>query len=290
MLDAFVRKTAKEHPSENVIFAIHQRYSFERPLLQLDMEVKDEKLRNVSVVTYNKLSELKNANLTNTTVCIDEIHMKKVEPEDLHAIQAKSLWIVIRDTFQGNPEEYIRQEFPDWVIVNLSYPLRTSKNLSEKVKSGQVDFSTYTNNFNSSMQVAPNMPLGPEPLILSRSEGSYHARLQQAFIVLGIDKPALIILSYTMKPTPEEIQAAKATTSHQELAEKTDSDSQNILVAIEAVKACQRPDGPPLLWFGLSFEYVSDAKASIKEWIKGKNRNFSGWSAVVLPQERTLKN
>ena len=76
-----------------------------------------------------------------------------------------------------------------------------------------------------------------------------------------------------MEPTAEEIQAAKATTTHQQLA-------QNILVAIEAVKACQRPHGPPLLWFDSSFAYVSDAqgdaKASIKEWIKGKNRNFSG--------------
>ena len=222
--------------------------------------------------------------LTNATVCIDEINVEYVKPEDLLAIKAKSVWIVIRDTDQRqeNPEEYLRQQFPDWVVVNLSYPLRTSKNLSEKVKSdkvyyGPVYYKTHTNNFNSSMQVAPNMPLGPEPLILLRSEGSSHARLQQAFIVLGIDKPALIILSfYDMKPTTEEIQAAKATTSHQELAEKTDDRSQKLLVGIEAVKACQRPHGPPLLWFDSSFAYVSDAKASIKEWIKGKNRNFSG--------------
>ena len=280
ILDAFARKTSKEHSSENVIFALHQTLSSNRPLLQLDLEVKFEKLTNVSVVTYTELSELKNANLTNATVCVDEIHMNKVKPEDLHAIQAKSLWIVIRDTNQSreNPEEYLRQQFPDWVIVNLSYPLRTSKNLSEKVKSGQVTFDTHTNNFNSSMQVALNMPLGPEPLILQSSDGSYHARLQQAFIVLSIDKPALIILNYlNMKPTTEEIQAAKATTLHQDLAEKTDYESKNILVAIEAVKACQRPHGPPLLWFSSGWLVVfSDAKASIKEWIRGKNRNISG--------------
>ena len=101
MLDAFARKTAKEHPNENVIFAIHKCVSWARPLLQLDMEVKHEKLRNVSVVTYTELSEMKNANLTNTTVCVDEIHMESVKPEDLRAIQAKSLWIVIRDTQQN---------------------------------------------------------------------------------------------------------------------------------------------------------------------------------------------
>ena len=45
-------------------------------------------------------------------------------------------YIVIRDTDQSqeNPEEYLRIQFPDWVIVNLSYPLRTSKNLSDEVK------------------------------------------------------------------------------------------------------------------------------------------------------------
>merc|ERR1719350_2708291 len=78
-----------------------------------------------------------------------------------------------------------------------------------------------------------------------------------------------------MKPTTEEIQAAKATTSHQELAEG-DEYAQNCMVGIEAVNACQRPHGPPLLWFYSHYANVSDAKASIKEWIKGKNRNFSG--------------
>ena len=126
------------------------------------------------------------------------------------------------------------------------------------------------------MKVVPNMPLGPEPLMLLSSRGSYHARLQQTFSIVGKDKFALIILSYGyMKPTPEEIQVAKATTSHQDLAVKTDKYSQNILVGIEAVKACQRPHGPPLLWFNLSKTNVSDTKASIKEWIKGKNRSIS---------------
>jgi chromosomal replication initiation ATPase DnaA len=32
MLDAFVRKTAKEHPHEKVIFAIHQYFFQSRPL------------------------------------------------------------------------------------------------------------------------------------------------------------------------------------------------------------------------------------------------------------------
>merc|ERR1719509_136163 len=207
--------------------------------------------------------------------------MQDVEPEELNAIQARTLWIVIRDTNQdGNPEEYLRNKFPGWEIVNLSIPLRTSKTLSEKIQSGQVTHASHTNNFNSSLKVATNMPLGPEPLILPRSEGSIKARLQLVFSGVGKDKLALVILdSLDMKPTAEEIQAAKATTTHQRLAEMTES--QNILVGIEAVKACQRPHGPPLLWFQSDYDFVSDDKASIKEWMAGKNKIICGKDLIT---------
>ena len=84
MLDAFTMKMAEEHPDENLTFAIHKSYSYSRPLLQLDLEVKYEKLRlnNVTVVTFEKLSELSDANLLNDTVCVDEIDMEHVKPEE----------------------------------------------------------------------------------------------------------------------------------------------------------------------------------------------------------------
>jgi hypothetical protein len=285
MLDAFTMKMAKEHPEENLTFAIHQSDPDARSLLQLDLEVKYEKLRlnNVTVVTFKTLFELSDANLLNDTVCVDEIDMSDVEPEELNAIQARTLWIVIRNTHRGgNPEEYLRNKFPGWEIVNLSIPLRTSKTLSEKIQSGLADNILHTNNFNSSLKVTTNMPLGPEPLILPRSEGSIKARLQLVFSGVGKDKLALVILNYyNMKTTAEEIQAAKATTTHQQLAEKTDSQSQNILVGIEAVKACQRPHGPPLLWFESRYAFVSDDKASIKEWMAGKNKNICGKDLIT---------
>ena len=285
MLDAFTMKMAKEHPEENLTFAIHKTYSEARPLLQLDLEVKYEKLRlnNVTVVTFVELSELSDANLLNDTVCVDEIDMEDVKPEELNAIQARTLWIVIRDTNQrGNPEEYLRNKFPGWEIVNLSIPLRTSKTLSEKIQNGQVYDQFHRNNFNSSLKVTTNMPLGQEPLILPRSEGSIKARLQLVFSGVGKDKLALVILySIYMKPTAEEIQAAKATTTHQQLAEKTGNRSQNILVAIEAVKACQRPHGPPLLWFDSRYAFVSDDKDSIKEFMRGKNKKMSAKDLIT---------
>ena len=126
------------------------------------------------------------------------------------------------------------------------------------------------------------MPVGPKPLILPKSEGSYHARLKHAFSAVGKDKPVLIILdNLHMKPTLEEIQEAKRTTLHQRLAEKSDRHSQNILVGIEAVKACQRPH-PPLLWFAFIYgQHVSDTKEDIKEWMKGRNRNFTGRDLIT---------
>ena len=287
MLDAFTMKTAKELPEENVMFAIHQIDSTATPLLQLDLEVKYEKakLNNVTVKAFKRISHLTDANLTHATVCLDEISLKDVKPKHLRDIKAKSLWIVIRDTCQleKNPEEYLRQKFPEpWIIVNLSYPLRTSKNLSDKVKSGKVTYRDHTNDFNNSLQVASNIPLGPKALFLGRSKGSYHTRIYQAFSAGGKDKVALIILAYTcMFPTTEEIQAAKATTSLQALAKQTDHWSQNLLVAIEAVNACQRPHGPPLLWFDSNYAYISDGKDSIKEWMKGKNKNIAGRDLIT---------
>ena len=311
MLETFAIKTAKENPDENVVFGINQ-YSWARPLLQLDLEVKFEKLKlkNLTVFSYENLSELTDANLcnesmngvsrlvlsaggyepmvqnilSNTTVCLDEIWMKNLKPDDLEAMSVKSLWIVIRDTWQKeeSPEDYLRKQFPGWVIVNLTCPLRTTKILSEKVKSGQVGHELHTNNFNQLLKLAPHMPLGPEPLIFSRYEGSYYERLQQAFSLVGKDKPLLIILDYDyMVTTSEEIKVAKVTAFSQRAAEalparlKTDTSNprtNNLLVGIESVKACLRPHKTPLLWFDSDYEYLSDSSSSIKNWMKGKNK------------------
>ena len=79
MLDAFATNTAKKQPEEEeVIFAIYQHFSSVRPLLHLDLEAKYENmnLRNITVVQFNRISELNSVSLTNKTVCIDEIDME----------------------------------------------------------------------------------------------------------------------------------------------------------------------------------------------------------------------
>ena len=90
----------------------------------------------------------------NAVICIDEISMKNVEPKWLLEAKAKSLWIVIRETTGSDSEEYLRNKFSDWEIVNLNYPLRTTKTISEKVKRGQVFSNIHVNSFNKSLKVS----------------------------------------------------------------------------------------------------------------------------------------
>ena len=126
------------------------------------------------------------------------------------------------------------------------------------------------------------MPLGPEPLTLSQSQGSYQERFQYAFDSVSKDMPALIILNYiSIKPTHKEIKEAKKTTDLKELALKTDVSSQNCLVGIEAVKACKRSHGPPFLWFSSNRSYISDTKEDIKEWMKGRKKEFIGRDLIT---------
>ena len=87
-------------------------------------------------------------------ICIDEINMENIEPKWLLEAKAKFLWVVIREITARNPEEYLRDEFPGWEIVNLSYPLRTPKQISEKVKWGQVFSNIHANSFNKSLKVS----------------------------------------------------------------------------------------------------------------------------------------
>ena len=83
-------------------------------------------------------------------------------------INAKALWVVIRDTKTTDPQEYLKEQFQDWEIVNLTYPLRTSKTLSEVVKNDDIYYTLHRNTFNSSLDLPPNMPNGPKPLLLPR--------------------------------------------------------------------------------------------------------------------------
>ena len=210
--------------------------------------------------------------------------MEKVQLEDLHKIQAKSIWTVIRDPKSDNPEEDLKEKLPGWHIVNLTHPLRTSKNISEKVKeSGGGGVWGLGNKFNGSLDIVENMPLGPEPLVIPSSKGSYKERCQLVFNTVAKDKSAFIIIDYYhMSPSAKEIQEAKqSTTANEELAQDTNKSSQNLLVGIEAVKACDRPK-PPLIWLNSNYDYVSDDKENIKAWMRG-SKDFIGCDVITTP-------
>ena len=172
--------------------------------------------------------------------------------------------------------------------VNLTHlALRTSKTISEKVKTdgGGGYFASLGNKFNDSLEIVDNMPLGPEPLIIPSSEGTYKVRLQHTCNTVAKDKSALVIINYKiggMSPTHQEIQDAKHSSTNEQLAQKTDEGSQNLLVGIEAVKACDRPK-PPLIWLNSRFDYVSDDKENIKAMMRG-SKDFIGCDLITTPE------
>ena len=244
-------------------------------MLKLELEIKYEQmnLQNITVKSFQKLEEVTWSNYS--FVCIDEINLFDVKVEELKKINAKGLWIVIRETVEENPEEYLKKKFPQWDIVPLSYPLRTPKRISEQIKRGQINNNLHQNDYNTALIVTENMPLGPEPLTFQRQKGSYRERIEHSYSYSQVNKntAAVIILDWSdMKPTSKEIQEAKQSTLYKKLAEKTDKQSQNYLVAIEAVKACQRFNKPPLQWFSSRYANISNTEEEIKEWMKNRNK------------------
>ena len=79
-----------------------------RPLLQLHLEVKFEKIENVKVATFDSFEDLELDDFTNGHICLDEVHEGYIALEDLKNISASSVWIAIRDTKSDNPEEYLK--------------------------------------------------------------------------------------------------------------------------------------------------------------------------------------
>ena len=78
-----------------------------------------------------------------------------------------------------------------------------------------------------------------------------------------------------MRSTEKEILEARKAAIYDDLTKNPLGYSQNLLVGIQAVKSCKRHKQPPLLWFNSNYTYLSDDKKDIKEWIRGKNKDFT---------------
>ena len=119
--------------------------------------------------------------------------------------------MVIRETSNGEePEEYLKETFPGWLIVHLKYPLRTSKTNSEFVKNlsrNDVD-GLLKNGLNSSLYLTANMTLGPQPQFIQIDGRTLCEMLKWALSFSN--KPASIILDACgMNATRSEIVEAK---------------------------------------------------------------------------------
>ena len=132
----------------------------------MDLEGQYENLDNVTVTKYKGIKKLNQVCSTNSTICFDNLDYDLdddiVMSEDFHKIKSKNVWAAIGNTEGDDLEESLMNQFPDWVIVNLNHPLRTSKTISEKVKTGNFDSLTRKNNFNTSLNVTTNVPDVPK--------------------------------------------------------------------------------------------------------------------------------
>ena len=156
-------------------------------MLQIDLELKYEKFGNVTIKRFHKFGDTQWNDYS--SISIDEVNFFDIRAKDLEKIKANNLWVVIRKTFKENPEEYLKGRFSSpWNFVHLKYPLRTPKILSEKIKLSQISNNLHQNDTNRNLHVTENMPLGPQPLILRRGQGSYHERLKLAFSMVNLDR------------------------------------------------------------------------------------------------------
>ena len=101
MLDEFVRKTAIEFKEEKVFFAIQQYFPSSRPLLQLELKLKYEKLENITIASFHQFEDIQWKNYS--SIAIDEANFYDIRTKDIEEIESKNLWVVIRDTLKDNP-------------------------------------------------------------------------------------------------------------------------------------------------------------------------------------------
>ena len=181
------------------------------------------------------------------------------------------------------PEDFLKKHFRDWIIVNLSYPLRTSKTLSEEIIHHYEQITgPLANIFNPVLKVPDNMPLGPPPLILTK--GSIEERFKRVFNYVGNDKRALIIISdANMSIPPDEEEAAMKTAFYNKMEKNLlegtgglwDERSENqrrinmVSVVVEALNACDRQ---LLFWLVSDESLTSDDKEKIMRWDAGSER------------------
>ena len=175
------------------------------------------------------------------------------------------------------PEEFLSKNFQGWIIVNLSYPLRTPKTISEEIiKRQPQDTGPLGNIFNCVLKVTDNMPLGPPPLILT--EGSIKERFKKVFNYVGNDKRAVIIIDdVNMSIPPEEEEAPMKTAFYHKMAENLPEDTghpygkrfdnqrriKKVSVVVDALNACNRNF---LFWLVSDDSLTSDDKKKVLKW------------------------
>ena len=84
-----------------MFFAIQQYFPSSRPLLQLELKLKYEKLENITFASFHQFEDIQWKNYS--SIAIDEANFYDIRTKDIEEIESKNLWVVIRDTLKDNP-------------------------------------------------------------------------------------------------------------------------------------------------------------------------------------------
>ena len=145
--------------------------------IQLENEFEDYKDR-IKVRTFFQISEISDDDLKCSNILIDEAHELMLGPdlEKVCSLSAKRIWIVFRATKIQNDYydhlKHLHENYTDWYLLQLNYPLRTSKTVSEfMIKKLRSETRSLMNVFNKNLTIPEHMPLGPPPIFVEEKHG-----------------------------------------------------------------------------------------------------------------------
>ena len=196
------------------------------PLIEIQLENEFEKYKDrIKVLTFCDISQISDADLKCSNILIDEAHEMLLAPamEKLCSLPAKRILIVFRGTqtedglfpmmeTDHNPSKYLDENYSDWYLLQLNYPLRTSKTVSElMIKEHNSETLALQNVFNKNLTIPEHMPLGPTPIFVEEKDGrNFFERfdcLWNQIKPLVLNRSILFALDYILC-SEEDIQLA----------------------------------------------------------------------------------
>ena len=173
----------------------------------------------------------------------------------------------------------MKENYPDWQFIDLNYPLRTTKNISELIiKSEQAETVSLINIFNHTMDIPQNIPNGPQPKFIESFENASEASFFDAFNIVWDElKPYArnndILFVMEMIPfNKEELNEALTGINNQRFKEWSQKNNPNAFMkmVICLLYALQMKGRDwPLIILEMSKD-LNDDSEKFQEWCRNK--------------------